>query len=129
MLPKDARILVVDDMRVIRKAITGYLNTLGYHDIIEAENGIEAVNRVRSEPIDFIFMDVVMPNMNGNDALKEIRRFNQTVPVVLVTSLTDRQIIADCREHDFLGYVLKPLTVEDGPQKLAEYLEMAPVQA
>jgi two-component system chemotaxis response regulator CheY len=60
MLDKSATIMVVDDMRVMRKSIMMFLKALGYSDFIEAENGAEAVSKYQSNDVDLVFMDLVM---------------------------------------------------------------------
>lgn len=122
MLSKDARILVVDDMKLVRKSVIRYLTKLGYSKFIEAANGNEAVSQVRNDAVDFIFMDVVMPLLTGNDALKQIRLANSAIPVVMLTSVSDEVLIEECEKIGITGYLLKPLKHSDGPKKLETFL-------
>ena len=123
MLAKDATILVVDDMKMVRTSVIRYLTALGYENFVQASNGAEAITRVKEDKIDFVFMDVIMPFMEGNEALKKIREFNAKVPVVMLTSIADDDTIDECKKCGILGYLLKPLDADQGPGKLSSMLQ------
>lgn len=124
MLSKDSTIMLVDDSRLIRSAVKKYLVGLGYKQIIEAEDGQEAVDKHTSTPSDFIFMDIVMPNLAGNHALAKIRESDKSTPVVMLTSVSEDHMIKECEGHGILGYILKPINQNDGPTILSNFLEM-----
>jgi len=90
-----AKILVVDDSHTELHIITGYLQSAG-HQTITAENGEEGLNIAKSELPDLVFMDVVMPGLNGFQATRKISRDPATkdIPVVMITTKdqeTDRE--------------------------------------
>ena len=123
MLPKTAKIMVVDDMKMMRTSIRNFLNSLGYATVVEAVDGKEAVEKHAMEEPKFIFMDIVMPNLSGNEALKLIREADKKVPIVMLTSVSDEALMQECQALGITGYILKPLTRENGPQTLARMLE------
>jgi CheY-like chemotaxis protein len=125
MLDHDALILIVDDMKLVRSAIKNYLSSLGYTNLIEAENGAEAVNKFKDNDISFVFMDVVMPIMTGPEALKKIREIKSDVPVAMLSSVADQKTIDDCKIHGVLEYILKPLNAASGPDTLKKVLAKA----
>ena len=125
MLNNDALIMIVDDMKMMRTAIRRYLNTLGYNNIIEAENGAEAVKKFHDNKVSFIFMDLVMPIMTGVEALKKIRETDTEIPITMLTSVADQKTIDDCMMHGILDYILKPLNAESGPETIKKVLEKA----
>jgi CheY-like chemotaxis protein len=125
MLSQDALILIVDDMKLVRSAIKKYLNSLGYTNLIEAENGAEAVNKFKDNDVGFIFMDVVMPIMTGPEALKKIREMESEVPVAMLSSVADQKTIDDCKIHGVLDYILKPINAASGPDILKRVLAKA----
>jgi len=125
MLNHDALIMIVDDMKMMRTAIRRYLNSLGYNNIIEAENGAEAVKKFQDNNISFIFMDLVMPIMTGAEALKKIRETDSDIPITMLTSVADQKTIDDCMMHGILDYILKPLNAESGPETIKKVLEKA----
>jgi CheY-like chemotaxis protein len=122
MLSKDAKILVVDDMKMIRKSIIKYLRELGYEDIIEAANGAEAIAKVRVGAVNFIFLDIVMPNLTGDEALKKIRELEPNLPIAMLTSVYDEDVINSCKEQGIVGYILKPLDAKTGPERISKAL-------
>lgn len=121
-LPLEKKIMIVDDMKMIRTSLKIYLKELGYQNIIEATNGKDAVEKHASEQPDVVFMDVVMPEMNGNEALKLIREQSQETPIVMLTSVADKDVINECKRLGIDGYIIKPLTKETGPQVLSRFL-------
>lgn len=96
VLPLESKILLVDDSGMIRKALKRYLAQLGYNNIIEADDGSVAVTMVQEQQPDFMFMDVVMGEMNGDAALANIRANGSNVPVVMLSSVTDQALIQSC---------------------------------
>lgn len=108
-LDKGANILLVDDSPLIRKALRRYLGQIGYNNISEAGDGDEAVEKVSTGKAAFVFMDIVMGKLNGDDALATIRKAGTGVPVVMLTSVTDSTVIERCTKLGIQGLVLKPL--------------------
>lgn len=123
MIAKDARILIVDDMKMIRSSIRKYLNALGYENIVEAVDGEDALARYAEQRPAIMFMDVVMPNITGDDALKIIRESDKKTPIVMLSSVAEKGVMESCEKLGILGYILKPLTVQTGPQVLSEMLQ------
>ncbi len=124
-LPKDSKILVVDDSSMIRKALRRFLAGLGYENVIEANDGVTAVESVKNEAPDFLFMDVVMTEMNGNEALKNIRASGSNVPVVMLSSVTDKGLVDECQESGVSGFIFKPIQADNGAAIIKEYLKIA----
>lgn len=122
MLPKEAKIMVVDDMKMIRTAIKKYLGELGYENTVEAGSGREAVAKFSAEKPAIVFMDIVMPDMTGNEALSEIRKSDQVTPIVMLTSVAEENMVKECSDAGILGYILKPLNTDNGPGMLSAML-------
>ncbi len=116
------KIMIVDDMKMIRTSMKSYLKTLGYENVVEAADGEEAVKLHAQEKPAFIFMDVVMPKMTGNAALAKIRSTGARTPIVMLSSMADQELISECEAHGISGYVIKPLTTVTGPETLKQYL-------
>ena len=91
MLDHNARILIVDDMRLVRNAIKRYLNSLCYDNVIEAENGASGSQEIQGNQIALNFMDMGMPNMAGLEALKKIREEdNEALEILLIRNGSQR---------------------------------------
>lgn len=121
-LPVEAKILLVDDSLLIRKAMRRYLGKLGYHNTIEASDGNEAVIKVADEKPDFLFMDIVMDQMNGNEALEIIRKTNSKLPIIMLSSVSEKDVILGCYNQGIQGFVLKPLQNNTALQILSHCL-------
>lgn len=82
------KILIVDDSRVMRAIVTRTLRQAGYtgHDVVEATNGLEALEVVESDAPDLVLSDWNMPEMSGIDLLQTLRGRGRTVPFGFVTS-------------------------------------------
>lgn len=107
------KILLVDDSAVVRLVIAKQLEMIGF-TIDTAEDGEIAVKAVKEKEYDLIFMDVMMPNLDGLQATREIRMMEletarQPVPIVGVTGYTNRSECIDAGMNDFL---FKPVTTE-----------------
>jgi CheY-like chemotaxis protein len=124
-LPLESKVLLVDDSAMIRKALKRFLAGLGYNNVIEADDGITAVEAVKNEKPDFMFMDVVMTNMNGNEALKTIRAIGSDVPVVMLSSVTDKSLVDECQQSGVSGFIFKPIQAENGAEIIKDYLKIA----
>ncbi len=101
------KILVVDDAYFVRMKLKGVLSLLDV-EVIEAENGEQAVQMFKEDNPDIIFMDVVMPIKDGITALKEIRNINKEVKVVMLTSEGDQSTLHVALEQGANHYIIKP---------------------
>ncbi|ASP47565.1 response regulator [Cognaticolwellia beringensis] len=125
VLPLESKILLVDDSGMIRKALKRYLSQLGYNNVIEADDGSTAVIMVEEEKPDFMFMDVVMGQLNGDLALAKIRDNGSNVPVVMLSSVTDQALIKSCESMGISGFIFKPIQADNGAQIIKDYLKIA----
>lgn len=100
------RILVCDDERKIRETFRDYLSAKGF-DVFLAENGLEAVQKVREEEFDLIMLDVMMPVMDGLEACKNIRSITDT-PILFLSALGEEHDILDGFRNGCDDYIVKP---------------------
>ena len=104
-----ARLLIVDDEMNIRMLIKKYALFEKY-DVEEAENGMEAIEKCRGTDFDLIIMDIMMPELDGFSACREIRKMNPSVPIIMLSARGEEYD----RIHGFeLGvddYVVKPFS-------------------
>lgn len=102
------RILVVDDTMFMRTLLKNILFS-GSHDIVgEAEDGEDAVEKYRSLKPDLVTMDVVMPKMNGIEALKAIMASDPNAKVVMCTAVGQEQMVKLAIKTGAKGYIVKP---------------------
>lgn len=108
------KVMIVDDSEVIRMLLVQALNMHGYHDILEAGNGMDALKKISmgNTDIGLFVLDVNMPVMNGLDLLKSIREFNRTVPIVMLTTDTDKSKMDMAKARGASGWIIKPFDTE-----------------
>ncbi len=102
------RFLVIDDSPHLRALIGAYLRKSGYENIATAGTGAEGIDEYRKTRPDVVFLDVVMPVMDGLTALKEIRRIDPSAVVVMVTSIASQETVMALKEAGAYSYILKP---------------------
>lgn len=102
-----ATILVVDDAAFMRMRTSKILSEAGY-DVIQAENGLEAVEKYKAEKPDAVLMDITMPEMDGLTALKEIKSFDSGARIAMVTALGQQQIVLEAVKAGAKDFLVKP---------------------
>jgi two-component system, chemotaxis family, chemotaxis protein CheY len=119
-----AKVLVADDSRVMRQIVIRTLRQAGYedHDIVEAEDGRDALDKVGSEQPDLVLCDWNMPEMSGIDCLRALRAAGSTVPFGFVTSEGSAEMREQAASAGALFLIAKPFTVEDFAEALADVL-------
>lgn len=119
------KILVADDSRVMRQIVIRTLRQAGYsgHEIVEAENGKDALDKVRSEAPDLVLSDWNMPEMSGIDLLATLRQGGSTVPFGFVTSEGSPDMRARASAGGALFLIAKPFTPEAFDEVLAPVLK------
>ena len=102
-----ATILVVDDAAFMRMRMTKILSEAGY-DVIQAENGLDAVAKYKDSRPDAVLMDITMPEMDGLTALKEIKALDPSAKVAMVTALGQQQIVLEAVKSGAKDFLVKP---------------------
>ncbi|CAQ84772.1 MULTISPECIES: chemotaxis response regulator CheY [Photorhabdus] len=125
MANKDLRFLVVDDFSTMRRIVRNLLKELGFNNVEEAQDGSEALTKIRSSQFDFIISDWNMPNMDGLELLKIIREDAQLakIPVLMVTAEAKKENIIAAAQAGASGYVVKPFTAATLEEKLNKIFE------
>ena len=120
MTDQNMKILTVDDFSTMRRIIRNMLRQLGYTNIVEAEDGAEALSLLQREKVDFVISDWNMPNMSGLDLLKAIRAdaHLKPLPVLLVTAEALKENVVEALKAGVNNYVVKPFTAETLKEKI-----------
>jgi len=116
-------VLVVDDSSMIRFAVTEAIKKLG-HGVIEAGDGKEALDKIQLEAPDLVILDLLMPEKSGMDILRELHASPaiKAVPVIVLTSVTDRKIISKTVALGVKDYIVKPPDSADLKRRVHKYL-------
>jgi two-component system chemotaxis response regulator CheY len=119
------RFLVVDDFSTMRRIVKNLLKELGYANVDEAEDGVQALAKLRSETFDFVVSDWNMPNMDGLTMLQNIRADPALakLPVLMVTAEAKKENIIAAAQAGANGYVVKPFTAATLDEKLNKIFE------
>lgn len=112
------KFLVVDDSPTMRRIVINALKSFGIEDVVEAEDGQDALSKLQAHNIDFIITDWNMPNMTGLDLTKTIRANDmwKNLPILMVTTRGLKQDIIEALQAKVNNYIVKPFT----PQVLKE---------
>ena len=111
VIKKELKILVAEDNIINQKVAQNIFKNLGYH-IDLASDGIEAVELVKNNDYDIIFMDLEMPDKNGFEATSEIRNFGCQMPIVAMTASASEKSKTDSLKIGMNEYTTKPVKIE-----------------
>ncbi|MDD2384257.1 MAG: response regulator [Sulfurospirillaceae bacterium] len=113
--------LVVDDSSTMRRIICNTLGNIGYTNVTEAEDGMEALIKIKTQHFDAIMTDWNMPRMNGLELVKALRAMEsyKDVPIIMVTTEGGKREVITAIKEGVNNYIVKPFT----PQVLKEKLK------
>lgn len=103
------KILVVEDDQIIREGLCEYLSEFGY-DIVEADNGKDALSIFNMEEINLVILDIQIPIINGLEVLKKIRDKSK-LPVLMLTAFNDEEYKINAFSNLADGYIEKPFSL------------------
>ncbi|MGB9702637.1 MAG: response regulator [Candidatus Kapaibacteriota bacterium] len=117
------RILVVEDLLVMRRLIVNTLRSIGYEDLLQASNGEEALELIFNpdSKIEFVLTDWIMPVMDGLTLVKFIRTNPDTadLPIIMLTSMNEKDNLIEAIKYKVNDYIIKPFT----PKLLKDKIE------
>ena len=116
------KVLVVDDFATMRKIVRNILKQIGFSNIVEADDGANALEIIKSEKVDFVVTDWNMPNMTGLELLQNIRATDNAkdLPVLMVTAEGLANNVVDAVKAGVDNYVVKPFTAETVQTKIEQ---------
>ncbi len=119
------KVLVVDDMSTMRRIVKNVLKQIGYTDMAEAENGEDALKKLRVGGYGLVVSDWNMPVMTGIELLRAIRADPELkhLPVLMVTAEAQKENIMEAVQAGVNNYVVKPFTAEALQEKLNKIFE------
>ncbi|ATJ84625.1 chemotaxis response regulator CheY [Halomonas beimenensis] len=125
MADKNMSILVVDDFPTMRRIVRSLLKELGFTNVDEAEDGQDALNKLKGGGFEFVVSDWNMPNLDGLEMLKQIRADDalKDLPVLMVTAEAKKENIIAAAQAGASGYVVKPFTSATLEEKLNKIFE------
>ena len=111
-----AKVLIVDDAKIMRANIRKMLEKLGHEVVGEAENGRDAIQKYKMLHPNFVTMDITMPEVDGVadgiDAVIEIMKIDCKAKIIMVTSHGEQDKVIKAIQAGAANYILKPLKIE-----------------
>jgi len=111
-----AKILIVDDAKIMRMSIKNMLNDLGHKVIGEASSGYSAIEEYKRLKPEIVTMDITMPQENdiadGIEAVKQIMAFDKNAKIVMITSHGEQEKVIKAIQSGASNYLLKPLKMD-----------------
>lgn len=114
------KVLIIDDSLVHRKILRNALIFLGFKEIEESSNGKEALSQL--EGIDLIFLDWIMPVMNGMEFTKVLRENDKKTPIIMISSFGADDEIEQAKTAGVNDYIVKPFSKDGLKQTLKKYM-------
>ncbi|XTP53860.1 response regulator transcription factor [Niallia sp. Krafla_26] len=105
-------VAIIDDESKIRDTIKSYLQNEGF-DTVEGDDGVAAVKLVKNQTVDLILLDVMMPNMDGFQALREIRSISRKMPIIMLTAKSEEIDKLLGLEMGADDYITKPFSMRE----------------
>ncbi len=102
------RVLVCDDAIFMRTMISDILSGAGYDVVGEAETGVQAIERYRDLKPDLVTMDIVMPDMGGIDAVREIIKHDPDAKVLMCSAMGQQALVVEAIQAGAKDFVVKP---------------------
>ncbi len=115
------RILITDDALFMRVTLKKILTENGFEVVGEAQNGLEAINMYKQLKPDIVTMDITMPEMDGLQALKEIRAIDPNANVVMCTAMGQKAMVVEAIQAGAKDFIVKPFQ----PDRVLEALNKA----
>ena len=118
MADKELKFLVVDDFSTMRRIVRNLLKELGFNNVEEAEDGVDALNKLQAGGFGFVISDWNMPNMDGLSLIRSLRNLAgyRSVPILMLTTESSDAMKQQGRSAGATGWLVKPFD----PPKLLE---------
>ncbi|RPH86806.1 MAG: response regulator [Desulfobacteraceae bacterium] len=119
------KVLVVDDFSTMRRIVKNILRQLGFENILEADDGMSALDVLRSQSVDFIISDWNMPRLSGIELLKAVRTSEEwkDLPFLMVTAEGQKENVIEAVKAKVSNYIVKPFTPETLAEKIKKIFE------
>lgn len=118
------KILVVDDAGFMRKMVQTHLSKAGYTDFIEGEDGAKAVQLYQEHHPDLVIMDITMPNVNGIEALRQIKEIDPAAKVMMCSAMGQESMVMDAIKLGALDFIVKPFKQDRIIQAVSKILPL-----
>ena len=122
-----SKVLLVDDSSSVRMIIRQVFVSQGYNDILEAGNGLAALELYKANRPTLTILDIIMPELDGVSTLREIMSFDPTAKVIMCSAVAQGNFAVEALELGALDFLVKPFDVENLKEIIAKYLSPSQV--
>ncbi len=116
-------VLIVDDAVFMRMMVKDILEKNGFMVAGEAENGLKAIEQYKSLNPDIVTMDITMPEMNGIEALREIKKIDPTAKVIMCSAMGQQAMVMDAIKAGAKDFIVKPFNGERVVEAISKALK------
>lgn len=106
------KVLIVDDAAFMRMMIKDILSKNGYEVAGEADNGVKAVEKYKELTPDLVLMDITMPEMNGIDAVKNIKAIDPGAKIVMCSAMGQQAMVIESIQAGARDFIVKPFQAD-----------------
>lgn len=106
-------VLIADDAQIMRLSLRRILEKMGYQVVAEAANGLEAIAKYRLYRPDVVTMDITMPEMNGIDAVKELKKIDPQAKIIVISAMGHTAYVYEAIAAGASGFIVKPFKEAD----------------
>lgn len=105
----DTKILVADDSAFMRKVLIDILKEAGYTNVVEAENGKQALEKIDSDSPGLVLLDIIMPEVDGIEVLKQA---GNKVNIMIISAIGQDGVMEEAKSYGAKGFIVKPFENE-----------------
>ena len=116
------RVLLVDDAKFMRMMLRDILEKAGYEIVSEASNGREAVQEYQRLKPDLVTMDIIMPQVSGVEAAKEIMKSDPAARILMVSAMGQQELVKESLDAGARDFIVKPFVSEEVLRKVKQVL-------
>ena len=119
---EDKKILFVEDSPTMRRIIANSLSKIGVKEVVDAENGMDALEKIKDQDFDMVITDWNMPEMNGKELVEHLRsqsKYKDT-PILMITTRGMQEDVLTAIKSGVNGYIVKPFTPDVLKKKIQE---------
>lgn len=120
---EDAKILIADDSILARKQLKDMISTLGSPVFFEAKDGQGAIDQYKANKPDLVFLDIVMPNKDGNIAIREIMAYDPEATIIITSSIGTQSQLKNAIKAGAKEFIQKPLEQQQITNTINRFLE------
>jgi len=120
-------VMIVDDAVFMRTILRGILERSGYNVVADAQDGKKALEKYKelyasAQKPDLVLLDITMPEMDGLTALKELKKYDEQVKVIMCSSLTSQHVVIDAIQAGAKNFISKPFNEDKVIEIISKYL-------